>query len=180
MPDKSSPQYQRKKIEEHLPIDGDSRSRSKKGAGPGWASYPLLGIVAAFRTTANGIIALMLALSVATWMGVFAAVGFLFFSEIPLIFIFFGFIGPICFALMQFWGLIHIGLLSCFVYLLVHEDASRLRICAFAILPQFLCTVIVHAVMEGFYSGALLRLAILTPLVAMITFSPLIIDRIKK
>ena len=146
-----------------------------------WATYPLLGIMSAFKSTAGGMFALMLALSVATWMGVFALDGFLTFPSdaAEAIFAFFAFVGPICFALMQFWGFIHIGLIIWFVYMLVHQDASRFRICAFAILPQFLCTVIVHGIWEGFYGDELLRLAVATPLVAMITFSPLIIDRIK-
>lgn len=117
---------------------------------------------------------LLLALSVATWAGAITMAGdvdppcdlggWLLLLFVP--------VGPICVACLQIWGFLHVGLIMWLLFMLVHEDAPRLRMAAFAFLPQFLCTVIAFGVFVSFDGWMALRLAIATPVAALVTASP--------
>ncbi len=145
-----------------------------------WANYPLSVFGAAARSTVGGLASLIAGLSVGTWLGFVVLADDLDFLTDPTCWTFFAlvaFLGPIAVSCIQLWGFLHVGLIIVVLHMLVHEDASRLRMAAFVSLPQFLCTVVAYGILRGVDWDMALRFSIVAPVAGVLAAAPLIVDR---
>jgi hypothetical protein len=139
-----------------------------------WQDYPLGLFTAAARSTVGGIVTLMVSLCLGTQLGYLALEGDIYSPTCTedWLALVFSFLFPICASCIQIWGFLYAALVAWFGYLLINQDAPRLRTGAFIVFPQFVCTVITIGFMEHFDKELLLRLTVATPLVAALSATP--------
>ncbi len=144
---------------------------------PEWQDYPLWLLTAAARSTAGGIVTLMVSLCLGTQLGYLALEGHIYSPTCTedWLALVFSFLWPICVACIALWGFLYAVLIAWFGYLLIHQDAPRLRTGAFIVFPQFACTVITIGFLEHFDKEMVLRLTVATPLVLLLSTSPCLI-----
>jgi hypothetical protein len=101
-----------------------------------WAYYPFSAIMAAASSTTGGVITLLLALDVGTFLAVYAV------SDECLelgAFLVCGIV-PIVFACIALWGFLCVAILAWALHGLVFRDASRFLLFAPLVLMQYLVT----------------------------------------
>lgn len=145
---------------------------------PEWTDYPLGLFLSATRSTAGGLLTLTIALCVGTQLGLLALEGDLDLPTCFLEWVFFVvcFLGPISLACLALWGFIYVVFLAWIGHLLIHRDASRLKMGASIVFPQYTCTVITMGAMTYFDTPTVLRLCVATPLIFLISASPYLVE----
>ncbi len=141
---------------------------------PEWTDYPLGLYLAAVRSTAGGILTLMIALCFGTQIGYLTLNGHFDFPDdvFDWIIFVFCFVGPISIACIALWGFLYVVFIAWSGHLLINQEASRLKILAFMVFPQFACTVLTMGALDNYDTAKVSRLMVVAPLVFLFSVSP--------
>lgn len=114
-----------------------------------WTDYPISMFRAAAASALGGLFTAMIALSIATWIAIFALSDdcVLEFHWLAWPFVF---LAPIGIACIQIWGFLYVALVWWYAHCLIHDDAPRLRTSARMLFPQFACTIVAFGVVREF------------------------------
>jgi len=149
-----------------------------------WSNYPFYLFPEAFNSILGGIIMLIFALSIGTWLGICVFENIfddILFSPSGVFIAFTVFMAPICISCIQIWGLLYIAVLFCVVYTIIYEDNAHLRSCAFVIFPQFICTVIVSLTFDTYFDGWIIfRLITFGTFTLAVSATPIALNWIKR